>query len=336
MDGIVAFQDAGDGGCPGSAPETADHCVTAADPDTKDVDSQVTADSKGLEDIVFDGVAGALGISIKGGTDQPFLMSKKKKDPGIFVVHIYDGGIAAVDGRLRLGDRILSVNGRSVEAVKQIEFLTILMASGTSQKQLTIRVKHHEVLQKRLESHKVKVPVVPPKPTHVESEGASGDCVVTMLTGDLGCRFEPMEACFNADFSRLPQMNQEVVLESLPSHPEEAEVGLHHEGDRQPLEVDRQPLEVDRQPLEVDRQPAEVDRQHFEVPVDVKGEKGARSWRDCIPLSSKGMWAIGLGVSSVLVASYWLNDSKAPSQSKGSKAIEPRQQRNPRPLRPTQ
>jgi len=68
-----------------------------------------------------------LGISIKGGNDHPFLVSKDKEvDTGIFVIHIYDGGLAAKDGRLKLGDRIMVVNGEDVENVKQKDFLKIL------------------------------------------------------------------------------------------------------------------------------------------------------------------------------------------------------------------
>ncbi|KFB52228.1 AGAP000054-PA-like protein [Anopheles sinensis] len=56
---------------------------------------------------------GSLGFSIIGGTDHsctPF----GGNEPGIFISHIVAGGIAALSGKLRIGDRILKVNGTDV------------------------------------------------------------------------------------------------------------------------------------------------------------------------------------------------------------------------------
>uniref|UniRef100_A0A182N098 PDZ domain-containing protein n=1 Tax=Anopheles dirus TaxID=7168 RepID=A0A182N098_9DIPT len=56
---------------------------------------------------------GSLGFSIIGGTDHsctPF----GANEPGIFISHIVAGGIAALSGKLRMGDRILKVNGTDV------------------------------------------------------------------------------------------------------------------------------------------------------------------------------------------------------------------------------
>ena len=47
-----------------------------------------------------------LGFNIKGGRDQPHV----PRDPGIFVTKIRDDGAAALDGRLKKGDKILEVN----------------------------------------------------------------------------------------------------------------------------------------------------------------------------------------------------------------------------------
>ena len=43
-----------------------------------------------------------LGIHIRGGTDFPFIKTKDVTDPGIFIVHISDGGYAQRDGRLKV------------------------------------------------------------------------------------------------------------------------------------------------------------------------------------------------------------------------------------------
>ena len=74
----------------------------------------------------------------------------KALDTGIFVIHVYAGGVAAADGRLRLGDRILEVNGVNVERVEQKEFLKILSAGSKRDESLKITVKHNETLRKRL------------------------------------------------------------------------------------------------------------------------------------------------------------------------------------------
>ena len=74
----------------------------------------------------------------------------KALDTGIFVIHVYAGGAAAIDGRLRLGDRILQVNGVSVESVKQTDFLKILSAGTKRDEILRLTVKHNEALRRKL------------------------------------------------------------------------------------------------------------------------------------------------------------------------------------------
>ncbi|XP_049534430.1 protein lap4 isoform X3 [Anopheles darlingi] len=65
------------------------------------------------EEVVLPKDQGSLGFSIIGGTDHsctPF----GAHEPGIFISHIVAGGIAALSGKLRMGDRILKVNGTDV------------------------------------------------------------------------------------------------------------------------------------------------------------------------------------------------------------------------------
>jgi len=153
-------------------------------------------------------VGAALGISIKGGLDHPFLVNKEDKaiDSGIFVVHVYSGGVAATDGRLRLGDRILAVNGVKVEKVRQKDFLKILNGGSKEGGKLELTVKHHEALRKRLSSRKATLP--PPPPPLIEVGGGTKDAAsavesgkaaslngVQMLTGFANCHFEPLEVC---------------------------------------------------------------------------------------------------------------------------------------------
>ncbi|XP_061505121.1 protein lap4 isoform X10 [Anopheles gambiae] len=65
------------------------------------------------EEVILPKDQGSLGFSIIGGTDHsctPF----GANEPGIFISHIVAGGIAALSGKLRMGDRILKVNGTDV------------------------------------------------------------------------------------------------------------------------------------------------------------------------------------------------------------------------------
>ncbi|XP_058827333.1 protein lap4-like isoform X8 [Topomyia yanbarensis] len=69
---------------------------------------------------------GSLGFSIIGGTDHsctPF----GAHDPGIFISHIVPGGIAALSGKLRIGDRILKVNGTDVTSATHQEAVMELL-----------------------------------------------------------------------------------------------------------------------------------------------------------------------------------------------------------------
>lgn len=46
-----------------------------------------------------------LGFNIKGGSDDPYIDG----DSGIFISRIKEEGAAALDGRLKVGDRIIKV-----------------------------------------------------------------------------------------------------------------------------------------------------------------------------------------------------------------------------------
>jgi len=212
------------------------------------VDGSVRREGNGVETIELKQTPGAtLGISIKGGVDHPFLVSKDDKalDTGIFVIHVYAGGAAAIDGRLRLGDRILHVNGVSVESVKQTDFLKILTAGTKRDEILRLTVKHNEALRRKLNARKTSIACFEANSSHmtpnVHSSNVAGGAFspaplngVQMLTGNVGPRFEPLEACANANFeaesiSATPQ--GEVLAE------EKREPTTNVEGKRQ-VEVD--------------------------------------------------------------------------------------------------
>ncbi|XP_062539905.1 protein lap4 isoform X4 [Armigeres subalbatus] len=78
------------------------------------------------EEVVLPKDQGSLGFSIIGGTDHsctPF----GSHEPGIFISHIVPGGIAALSGKLRMGDRILKVNGTDVTGATHQEAVMELL-----------------------------------------------------------------------------------------------------------------------------------------------------------------------------------------------------------------
>ncbi|XP_021694622.1 protein lap4 isoform X10 [Aedes aegypti] len=78
------------------------------------------------KEVVLPKDQGSLGFSIIGGTDHsctPF----GAHEPGIFISHIVPGGIAALSGKLRMGDRILKVNGTDVTGATHQEAVMELL-----------------------------------------------------------------------------------------------------------------------------------------------------------------------------------------------------------------
>ncbi|KAK9878834.1 hypothetical protein WA026_003669 [Henosepilachna vigintioctopunctata] len=91
-----------------------------------------------VEDVTLSKAEGSLGFSIIGGTDHssiPF----GAKEPGIFVSHMVPGGTAANSGKLRVGDRILKVNGTDVTHATHQEAVMELLRPGDS---ITLTIRH--------------------------------------------------------------------------------------------------------------------------------------------------------------------------------------------------
>ncbi|XP_068911978.1 protein lap4 isoform X7 [Tenebrio molitor] len=91
-----------------------------------------------IEDVTLSKAQGSLGFSIIGGTDHssiPFGV----KEPGIFVSHMVPGGTAANCGKLRVGDRILKVNGTDVTQATHQEAVMELLRPG---EKITLTVRH--------------------------------------------------------------------------------------------------------------------------------------------------------------------------------------------------
>ncbi|XP_045496606.1 protein lap4 isoform X6 [Colias croceus] len=91
-----------------------------------------------IEDVTLVKEGGSLGFSIIGGTDHscvPF----GAKEPGIFISHIVPGGVAARSGKLRMGDRLVKVNGTELTGSSHRDAVQLLLQPGAT---LTLTVRH--------------------------------------------------------------------------------------------------------------------------------------------------------------------------------------------------
>ncbi|CAG9769323.1 unnamed protein product [Ceutorhynchus assimilis] len=90
------------------------------------------------QDVILSKAEGSLGFSIIGGSDHssiPF----GDKEPGIFISHMVPGGTAANSGKLRVGDRILKVNGEDITKFSHQDAVMALLRPGDS---ITLSVRH--------------------------------------------------------------------------------------------------------------------------------------------------------------------------------------------------
>ncbi|KRZ41003.1 Protein lap1 [Trichinella pseudospiralis] len=91
-----------------------------------------------IEEVCVIKTGNALGLSIVGGTDHschPFGGS----EPGVFISKVVPDGPAGKTGRLRLGDRLLAVNGKDVTMATHHETVASLMAAISEVK---LKVRH--------------------------------------------------------------------------------------------------------------------------------------------------------------------------------------------------
>ncbi|XP_041968103.1 protein lap4 isoform X23 [Aricia agestis] len=91
-----------------------------------------------IEEVTLLKEGGSLGFSIIGGTDHscvPF----GGKEPGIFISHVVPGGVAARSGKLRMGDRLLAVNGTPLAGAAHRDAVQLLLQPGPT---LALTVRH--------------------------------------------------------------------------------------------------------------------------------------------------------------------------------------------------
>ncbi|CAH1400364.1 unnamed protein product [Nezara viridula] len=90
------------------------------------------------EDVTLVKDGGSLGFSIIGGTDHSCIPFGGDK-PGIFISHIVAGGIAAASGKLRMGDRLLEVNGEDLTKCRHDEAVMSLLKPS---EQIKLLIQH--------------------------------------------------------------------------------------------------------------------------------------------------------------------------------------------------
>ncbi|CAH2981817.1 unnamed protein product [Chilo suppressalis] len=125
---------------PKSTTNSASTPLTPGAPNTHGSTDDVFED---IQDVTLVKDGGSLGFSIIGGTDHsciPF----GGKEPGIFVSHVVPGGVAARSGKLRMGDRIIKVNGNELTGVTHREAVQLLLQPGPT---LSLTVRHDPLPQ---------------------------------------------------------------------------------------------------------------------------------------------------------------------------------------------
>nr|CAH7715251.1 unnamed protein product [Callosobruchus chinensis] len=122
---------------PVAAPQT-NHKRPGGGPAATTASSSQSSLTEDEQDVTLSKLEGSLGFSIIGGTDHssiPF----GAKEPGIFISHMVPGGTAAKSGKLRVGDRILKVNGTDVTHATHQEAVMELLRPGDH---ITLTIRH--------------------------------------------------------------------------------------------------------------------------------------------------------------------------------------------------
>ncbi|XP_068622158.1 protein lap4-like isoform X4 [Battus philenor] len=122
---------------PGRVTETITKSTFTETTVTRITDNQLVAPLI-IEEVTLFKEGGSLGFSIIGGTDHscvPF----GGKEPGIFISHVVPGGVAARSGKLRMGDRLLKVNGTELVGATHRDAVQLLLQPGPT---LALTVRH--------------------------------------------------------------------------------------------------------------------------------------------------------------------------------------------------
>jgi C-terminal processing protease CtpA/Prc len=89
-----------------------------------------------VEEITLEKTPNGLGFSISGGLFTEHI----RNDHGIFVTKIIPGGSADMDGKLAVGDRLISVNGISLEYVTHDDAVAAIASVVEQYNEIVLKV----------------------------------------------------------------------------------------------------------------------------------------------------------------------------------------------------
>lgn len=121
---------------PGAAKQRAPKPRRDAAPDQQGAAAAAGGDgTDGAFEIVLQRAGQGFGFSIAGGVDEPHIPG----DTRVYVTKVVPGGVAEQDGRMRVDDVILAVNGVDVAAVSHAAAVNALKLSGNQLRLLLLR-----------------------------------------------------------------------------------------------------------------------------------------------------------------------------------------------------
>jgi disks large protein 1 len=89
-----------------------------------------------VEEITLEKTPSGLGFSISGGLFTEHI----KNDHGIFITKIIPGGAADMDGKLAVGDRLISVNGYNLEYLTHDDAVAVIAGVVEQFDEIVLRV----------------------------------------------------------------------------------------------------------------------------------------------------------------------------------------------------
>merc|ERR1711915_443820 len=86
-----------------------------------------------------------LGFNIRGGFDAPYI----KEDPGIFVTKIRDSGAAITSGLIKVGDKVVEINGIDLTKSTHSEAVQAFVSAGNEVTLKIISNHYNNIIETR-------------------------------------------------------------------------------------------------------------------------------------------------------------------------------------------